>query len=265
MACHGRRDTGTALIPAGFLTAASPRGSSCDAARNLDHDRRLAKPAMVATIEEFARGRAWRWSRGGRSGSSRVWENRLVLCCRDERGARRNAAGSGWTRALSSRGTDTGSVRTRSPLGGRRTWRASHEVPDALVTVTDDTLHHRRSEGWMSRRRPGPPPLGGTSRRGPLTRRFATQAQVPVYRLDRASSGCFCLFLTAVGHALVMRQGVGSARVGCRARSGCLPGGTARMEAAGSDQVGCGTGRRRFASDGELRACRGRPSNHPRH
>jgi hypothetical protein len=43
-----------------------PRSCSCDDARNIDHDRRLAKPAIVATIEEFAHGCAWRWSRSGR-------------------------------------------------------------------------------------------------------------------------------------------------------------------------------------------------------
>jgi hypothetical protein len=36
-----------------------------DAARNIDHDRRLAKPAIVMTIEGVRSGCAWRWSRCG--------------------------------------------------------------------------------------------------------------------------------------------------------------------------------------------------------
>lgn len=43
----------------------------------------------------------------------------------------------------------------------------------------------------------------------PLTRRFVVLARVLVPSLDRLSSGCFCLFLTAVGHALVMWRTVG--------------------------------------------------------
>lgn len=36
-------------------------------ARNIDHDRRLAKPAIVTTIEGVRSGCAWRWSPCGRS------------------------------------------------------------------------------------------------------------------------------------------------------------------------------------------------------
>lgn len=90
-----------------------------------------------------------------------------------------------------------------------RATRGVRPVGHALATLVTHSVHRCRSERLKPRRRPGPPPLGGPSCRGHLTRLFAAQLPVPVCRLERSSSGCFWLFLTAIGHALVMWPAVG--------------------------------------------------------